>query len=304
MRELGRLVKRNCLVYFRDRSAVMGSLFTMLIVVVLMVAFLGKMSIDSIVNILDEFGHNRDAVADRANAELFIVLWTVAGIVIVNAVTVTQTMIGIMVQDDASGKLAGFYVAPVKRFTIVLGYVLSSVIVGILMCVFTMLVAEVYIVSIGGTVLGFVAAMKVLGIIVLNVFTSSCIMFILSLLMKTESGWNAVAMLVGTLVGFVGGIYIPVGSLPTAVVGLLKCFPVLHGSAMLRTVLTEDIMGTLFTGIPADVPGKVSEEMGIAFSMGGQQATPLLQVLFILGYGIIALLLATFIMRRKNVRDR
>ncbi len=61
-----RLIKRNILVYSRDRSNIFFSLLSMLIIIGLMVVFLGKMNADNVVNLLNEYGGTRDAAADRA----------------------------------------------------------------------------------------------------------------------------------------------------------------------------------------------------------------------------------------------
>ena len=54
------LVKRNSLVFLRERSAVFFSLLSMLITLGLMVVFLGRMNSESLVNILAQYGGERD----------------------------------------------------------------------------------------------------------------------------------------------------------------------------------------------------------------------------------------------------
>ena len=92
MKEIGYLVKRNSLLFLRERSAVFFSLLSMLIVLALMVIFLGRMNSQTLVDLLSEWGGERDLVADERNAAYLIQLWTLAGILVVNAVTVTLTV--------------------------------------------------------------------------------------------------------------------------------------------------------------------------------------------------------------------
>lgn len=47
-------------------------------------------------------------------------MWTVAGILVVNAVMVTLTVIGIRIQDEEKKRLQSFYAAPVKPVKIAL----------------------------------------------------------------------------------------------------------------------------------------------------------------------------------------
>ena len=94
MREIFYLTKRNCLVYLRDKSAVFFSLLSMLIVLGLMVVFLGKMNSENVLSVIEEYGGRKITAQDRENAAYLIQMWTLAGIISVNAVTVTMTVLG------------------------------------------------------------------------------------------------------------------------------------------------------------------------------------------------------------------
>ena len=119
------LVKRNSLVFLRERSAVFFSLLSMLITLGLMVVFLGRMNSENLVNILAQYGGERDRALDEKNAAYLIQLWTLAGILLVNAVTVTLTTMGVMVEDETRHRSQAFYVTPVSRLKLALGYVLA-----------------------------------------------------------------------------------------------------------------------------------------------------------------------------------
>lgn len=305
MSALGKLVKRNCMIYFKDRSAVFFSLLSMIMVILVMIVFLGDMNVRSIVEVINEYGGDRpDPAADKANATELILQWTIAGIVIVNSVMVSMTLISNMINDKIKGKLTSFYTAPVSRAVITMGYIIASVITSFVMSVLTVVVAEGYMAVRGYDMLTAVQAFQILGIIALSVFTSSSLMFLLAVLVNTESAWSSLGTVVGTLVGFLGGIYLPVGSLPDGVVTVMKGFPVLHESAMMRAVLMNSVTEKSFAGMPAEVTEMFNEELGVTLTMFGKTTTSLFQVLFMIGYGIIAFIVATIIISRKGVRDR
>ena len=125
MREIYYLVKRNALIYLRDRAAVFFSRLSMFIVLGLMAIFLGKMNSDDLVAILARFGE-RDTAADEKNASYLVQLWTMAGILVVNSVTITLTVLGAMVRDETRHRIVAFYVSPVKRIKLSLGYILTA----------------------------------------------------------------------------------------------------------------------------------------------------------------------------------
>lgn len=94
-------IKKKYFIVFAGLCGSVFSLLSMLIVLALMVVFLGDMNSENVVEALAEFGGMRDTQADQANADYLIQMWTLAGILVVNTVTVTLTVMGKMVEDQA-----------------------------------------------------------------------------------------------------------------------------------------------------------------------------------------------------------
>lgn len=304
MREVYYLLKRNMLVFLRDYTAVFFSFLSMIIVLGLMVIFLGSMNSENLVNILAEVGGVRDAAQDRVNAEYLIQMWTLAGILVVNAVTVTLTVVGAMVEDETKNKLASFYVAPVNRIKIALGYIGSAWIIGVMMCALTLILGEVYMVLSGHQLLAIVDFAKLFGMIALNVFVYAAIGYLLALCVHSQSGWGGLLTIVGTLVGFLGAIYLPMSQLPENVGNVLKCLPILHGAAMMREVCTKAAIAETFKGLPEVAGEMFKEQMGITITAGEKTITLQNQILFLALCGIIAIVVAAVVSRRRKLRDR
>lgn len=304
MKKLFSLTRRNCLIFLRDRGAVFFSLLSMLIVLMLMGVFLGNMNEESVVNLLNQYGGARNKDLDAAHAKELVQYWTLAGILIVNAVTVTLTVLGNRVSDLSESRLASLYSAPVSQGVIALSYVASAVLVGMLMCMLTLGAALCYIAATGGTWLTFGALARITGLIVLNVCVFAVVMYFFTLFVKSSSAWSGIGTVVGTLVGFVGAIYLPMGNLPEGVAAVLKYIPILHGASLMRTVCCEQALETTFAGTPAELLTEYREYMGITVEMGGKAVDSLFQVLFLAGCGIIAFILTVLVQKRKDISDR
>ncbi len=300
MREIYYMVKRNSLVFLRERSAVFFSLLSMLIVLALMVIFLGRMNSQGLVNMLSEYGGERDRGLDEKNAEYLIQLWTLAGILVVNAVTVTFTVIGTMVQDETEKRLTAFYVTPVNRTKLSLGYILAAWLVGTGMCLVTLAAGECFFVFRGYGLLREGSLLKLAGMIALNTFVFSAIAYLLALFVRSSSAWSGILTIVGTLVGFAGSIYLPMDSLSTHVQAVLKCLPVLHGASMMRKVCTEEAVAETFLGLPENAGELFREAMGITVSVENRMISVEEQVLFLLLYAIMAIGAASALSRRKK----
>lgn len=298
------LVKRNCLVFLRDRASVFYSLMSMLIVLTLMGIFLGNMNVESITELLNQYGGVRDTALDKENAFQLVQYWTLAGILVVNSVTVTLTVIGVMVDDVNENRLESFYCAPVGKNIIALSYITAAAVIGIVFCTLTFGAALVYIYVSGGTLLSVNAILQVILYTMVNVCIFSVIMYLAALFVKSSGAWSGVATIVGTLVGFIGAIYLPMGSLPNGVKDVLKYIPVLHGTSLMRKICCEEAVNIAFKNAPDGLISGYREYMGIDIIMNNKVVGSGCQLLFILLCGIIGLTAIAVIMKNKKISDR
>lgn len=81
---------------------------------------------------------------------------------------------------------------------------------------------------------------------------------------RSESAWSSIFTIIGTLVGFLGAIYLPMSMLPEGVAKVLKCLPILHGAAMMRMVCTNEAIAEAFDGLPAIAGETFREQMGVS----------------------------------------
>ena len=298
------LTRRNCMVFLRDRTAVFFSLLSMLMVLLMMCVFLGDMNTKGVINVLEQYGGERNLVQDKENALNLVQYWTLAGLMVVNALTVTLSVIGIMVGDANENKLQSFFSAPVNRSVIALSYITTAVIVGMLFCMITLGVALGYIYITGGTMLSVGAIVQIMGYTLMNVCIFAIIMYMLAMFVKSSSAWGGIATVVGTLVGFVGAIYLPMGDLPSGVANVLKYIPILHGTSLMRKVCCKEAMQITFAGIPQEVLDSYQEHMGITIWMNEAEVSDGVQILFLCVCGVAAFLLIAALTKKKSINDR
>lgn len=229
---------------------------------------------------------------------------TLAGILVVNSVTVTLTVIGVMVDDVNENRLESFYCAPVGKNIIALSYITAAAVIGIVFCTLTFGAALTYIYVSGGTLLAVNAILQVILYTMVNVCIFSVIMYLAALFVKSSGAWSGVATIVGTLVGFIGAIYLPMGSLPNGVKDVLKYIPVLHGTSLMRKICCEEAVNTAFKNTSDGLISGYREYMGIDIVMNNKVVGSGCQLLFILLCGIIGLIAIAVIMKNKKISDR
>lgn len=304
MREVKSLVKRITLIYVRDRAAVFFSILSMLIILMLVWLFLGNMNSGNIVEVLSTYGGVRDAAQDKQNADYLVVVWTLAGVLLSNCVTISMTVMGNMIYDEEKNKLACFYTAPVGRFKIALGYVLSAWIIGAVMCALTLVAAQGWLWLSSRETLAALAVAQLFGMILLNTLVYASLSYMLALFIHSESAWSGILTIVGTLVGFLGAVYLPIYMLPDGVASFLKGLPILHGVSMMRRVCTATAVESTFTGLPEEVAEQFCKNMGIVIYMGETEITIGLQCIGLAVLSVLVLVAAAAVSSRKKLRDR
>lgn len=260
------LAGRNIKIYLRDKGAVFFSLLSALIIICLTVFFLGDMNIEGILSILEQFSE-REYAENKINAELLILSWTCAGILSINAVTVSLAVYSGMIKDRINGRLNAIYTAPISRLKIALSYIASAWIASVFMCILTLFITEGYGVVKGMEPYSFIVHMQLMALIMLNSFVYATLLYPLAMIARTEGAWSSFGTVIGTLVGFLGGIYIPIGSLSKSISGLMKCTPIIYGTSMFRNVMTWSILENTFQGVPEDIVAEYSKVMGIKLTM-------------------------------------
>lgn len=297
------LTARNVKVYIRDKGAVFFSFLSALIVICLMVFFLGDMNIDGIAELLDAFSYG-EKEENIKNAELLVLAWTSAGILSINAVTVSLAVYSGMIKDRVNGRLNAIYTAPINRLKITLSYIASAWTASVLVCVLTLGITEVYGIVSGMAPYTFMEHVQLLGMIMVNSFAYASLMYPLALLAKTEGAWSGFGTVIGTLVGFLGGIYIPIGSLADSISGMMKCTPIIYGTSMFREIMTKSILDSTFEGVPVDIVDEYCEIMGIQLKVADYTLTLRDEWLILLACGIIFLVIGMCLLKYEKKMDR
>ena len=303
MRSFLAINKRNLGLYFRDYSAVFFSLLSMMIIIMLMVFFLGDMNNSGILEAIKMFP-GRGGDSDLALVEQFSFLWVCAGILTINASTVTHAFYSNMIKDRTGNRLNSLMVMPVKRPVFVLGYVSGAWLAGVLLSFITFAVTEVIGVCRGMEVLPFDVHVKMLLLIMLNNFVFSTIMFLLATIVKSQSAWSGIGIILGTLAGFLGGIYFPMGSMSTTMQHIVKCFPFIYGTSLFRKLMLASLENTLFAGTPEILRQEVDKAMGMDLFLGNSQLSQYGKVGILVLVGLTFIALSTMYLSLSKKKDR
>lgn len=280
------MVKRNLKIYFQDKAAVFFSMLSVIIIFALYIFFIG----DSISSGLKFLPHPNRLM--RA--------WMLAGMLASASITTSLGAYGVMISDRENKTIKDFYSSPVSRRQIAGGYIITGFIISIIMSIFTLIFGEIYMGMIGGAVLDMDILLKLFGVIVLSAFASSAIASFIISFLKTNSAYSAASMIVGTLIGFLVGAYIPIGNPPENVQWLVKYFPCAHSAVLYRQLLMESSIKENFANQPTAVLKETKEILGVVFVYNGHTASAWMSVVALLITGVVFYLLAVLVLIRKE----
>lgn len=290
MEALFSLVKRNNKVFRRDKTQVFYSLLSVIIVIVLYAVFLQKSQVNAI-----------EAVT-KATPEVVTMVndWIVAGLLSMIAVTTTLAAYGIAVRDLESKAQADFLTAPISRATIQFSYVLNAFFIGCIFSFTALIGCEIFLVSTGGELLSFGDFMKVVGLLFLSVLLASVFNLLLVLLANSQHSFSTLSTIVGTALGFLCGVYVPVGALPSFAQNIIMYFPISHTTLLLRNAFMESSISKVFEGAPASQLEEYKKVYGIVYDLHGNILSTSTSMIIIVVTIIALAILSIIIFKKKN----
>lgn len=289
------LVKRNMWMYLRNKTSVAFSFLSMMIILGLNIIFLGDVNKEY----LQQF-----ITLDKNQVAYIIGSWLMAGIIVVNTVMVILAALGIMIEDEEKHKMAAFLVAPISKITLTLSYIVAACANAFMLSMLTVVFSILYLYMSCGVLISIVTFLKLVGIIIVNIFSLVAFFTCVVTLVHSSSAFSAITTTIGTLIGFVAAIYLPMGSLSENMQNVLKAFPVLYGTAATRTIYTQGAIEAAFKDAPLEAAKAYKTFMGISIKWGTQEVGMLLCLLILIGSGIIFTLIAGWLLSHKKASDR
>lgn len=233
MNDIITLLKRHIKNYLRDKASVFFSFLSVIILLAIYMLFLGKQFSDL-------------PMLTSIQKAYFSLGYIMGGVLVVNTVTLSLGVIGTYVIDIEQKKIDGFFVTPLKRYKYIVSYYIATTLVTL---VFSLLMLFAVVVYLGLTTTVWYPLTSILSfalIVTLYVFISSPIMIFIASFLKSNNALGAVASIVGTAIGFISGIYIPLTMLDSVTQSIAALLPFSHMTVYLRKILIgNDIIALL-----------------------------------------------------------
>ena len=224
------LLKRNFLLYARNRSGVFFSLLGALISFLLYIIFLQK-------NLTDAWSQLPDNTSLLNN-------WLMGGTLAVTGITTSFAALTQMVQDRENQVDQDLFLTDLGRWGLELSYLISSFVISFVMQVFMFIIMSLYFQEI--PVMSHLLEISL--IMLLSSLLSTLVNALLIYHFQSVDSLGKVATIIGTASGFLVGTYVPMGILPNFAQLLMKCTPATYIASLYRQVLMREQLDSTFMG--------------------------------------------------------
>lgn len=278
------LIKRNIKVFLRDKAAVFFSFLSVIILLGLYFLFLGKQYTT---------GDSFDTISD--NLKTFLGVGVVmGGVLVINTVSLSLGVMGTIVSDLETRRLEGFMVTPIERYKVILAYFISSTLVTVVLSLFMWILTILYVGITSGHWYSFSTILVSSLLIIFYSFISSALMLFLVTLIKSQNAFGALAGVLGTVIGFMSGIYMPLFVLGKGMANVASVVPFTHMTILLKQVILKEAY--------AELP--IEFATGLAEAYGTQEigvfGLDIPMFWLMVGSFVIALILLAFAYRNMN----
>lgn len=287
-----KLIYRNVNLYFRDKASVFFSLIGALILILVYVLFLSN-------NQLNSVREQVSGLIKEENLSYLINTWILAGILSITTLTSSLGALGFMVNDKENKVIRDFKSSPLSMSTYPMAGVISAFIIGVIISLIVFIVYSLYIFVDTGYYFTLEIIIKTIGLIFISSMMNSSIMGLLVSFISTNSAFSAVSLIIGTSIGFINGMYIPIGQLSDAIQRVLKLLPFSHIASLFRQVLMKDSIDITFSGAPQAAVDIYTNTLGVILEWKGEPISLTLSIAFILVVFTVSLVLFFINFRRK-----
>ena len=225
---LGKIIKRNVKLFFKDKGMFFTSLITPIILLVLYMTFLGNTFESSFLGILPEgLEKSEELIKGCVGGQL------ISSILAVSCITVAFCSNMLMVQDKANGSINDLTITPVKKTTLALGYYFATLISTFIICLTALCLCLVYIAYVGWY-MSISDVLLLLADIFLLVMMGTALSSVINYFLSTQGQISAVGSMVSSVYGFVCGAYMPISQLSEGLQDFIKFLPGTYGTSLVR----------------------------------------------------------------------
>lgn len=302
MHMLWAMTSRNLKIFLKDKANIFFSLLCPLIVLALYILFLGRVQADSLNAALAEAG----VTGAEGAVQAFCDSWMLSGAVASACITVPLCACGVMVQDRRRGIADDLAASPAPAWLAPASYFLSVAAAGLTLCFGVIALAFGWLGISGSWCLSVSDVFGVLGTAVISVLSSTALLVFVVGFVKSEGAFTGINVILGTVIGFLIGAYMPLSMFPEGIQYFAAFIPGSHSAALFRNFIMGGALDELASLSSTGFAGALAEEFSFRLNFFGHPVPPSVMAAVVAGAAVVfagAFLLArAFAVRRGALK--
>ncbi|PIC64115.1 hypothetical protein CSV79_08660 [Sporosarcina sp. P13] len=276
------LIRRHMKLFFKDKASVFFSLLSVFIIIALYLLFLSENMSSSL------------PTFDQRAA--FVFLWMFAGILAVTTATAPLGALGKFIEDRVGKKSEDLLITKIKKRTLAYSYVFYSFIIGLIFTVLLFVFGFIY--TYGKFSITLELSFSLVAVLVISTLMHTLLFYLITSSLRTMSAFSGFSTIVGTLIGFLAGIYIPIGVLPIYLQKIMILFPTTQSAVLLRDLLMTDVLEPMKHHLPNEAYEEIIKTLGVTLQWNDQVLSNQFSWMYLLGVTIV--LVVVVLVRNRN----
>lgn len=282
------LVKRNLILFFKDKQSVIFSLLTSIIVLALYLLFLKGSYASAMNNVIDAFPGLADLISS-SDVDMYANLVLLTGILGSAMITVPFNCLTLLVKDREDKIDYDVLATPIRRGQIIVSYFVSAAISSIILTGVILTIGLAVVGSRGTLHMEVTDILCAYGIVALGSVSATALFIIIMMFFKSSSASGAFFGMLSAASGFVIGAYIPISEFSDSVQTVCNLFPASHVTIILRNLLMNGLLDYMNSSIGELDNGMYVETIKNVFSFKAHMFNSDLEINSMIWYVAVAI---------------
>lgn len=256
---------RNLKIFLKDKANIFFALLAPLIVLGLYILFLGRIQTDGLLSALQGMGVSGGEKEIRSFADC----WMLSGVMASACITVPLCACGVMVQDRNRGIRADLAASPVPGWMAPVAYFFSVVAAGLVIGFAVLVICLVWLAASGSWFLSAADVLVLLGTLVLSVLSSSTLLVFVVSFLRTEGAFTGLNVILGTVIGFLIGAYMPLSMFPTGVQYVTLFVPGSYSAGIFRNCFMNGALDNIAQNISPVFANELAKQYALKLNFVG-----------------------------------
>lgn len=225
---LSSMIKRNSILFFKDKGIFFTSLITPLILLVLYATFLADVFRNSfLLSFPTGMEPDETVINALVGGQLF------SSLLAVSCVTVSFCSNMLMVQDRANGTVKDLFVTPLRPSVLAMSYYISTMLTTLAICLVASGACFLYL-AVSGWLMSLTDVLLILLDVFLIVLFGTALSSVINFFLTSQGQISAVGTIVSSGYGFICGAYMPISQFGEGLQTVISFLPGTYATSLLR----------------------------------------------------------------------